>query len=259
MPINKKILEVMKAVKGVEKDSKNEHGRYKYAGHEAVTEALRGMFVEIGILRRVTVPVCEILDGGAIKIQAKVSYIDVEDDSQVDLEMPAIQHAQTKSGLPIAQQVGQALSYAVKNLEFKNFCLTGDTEPDADSMPAYPHDEPPIAPNNGRTGSRQPANHGSTAQGDAHQKASHIEDVVVVYGEGEREGAATATEAAKMLAARLKSASGWFEASTMLGANIEWVQLLPTGWQDRLESLVGDKQQNASTQRLADAHQTARH
>ena len=259
MPIHQKILAVMKAVKGVEKDSENKHARYRYAGHEAVTEALRSQFVEHGILRQVTVPACEVMIGGAIMITAKVSYIDVEDDSRVDLEMPALQHCQTKTKEPIAQQVGQAVSYAVKNLEFKNFCLTGDTEPDADSMMIDPghqetHQNLGQRQNGTRAGNGHREANVTTAQGEAHQKASHIEDVLVIYGEGEQEGAATATEAAKLLAERLKNAKGWFEASAMLGANNEWVQLLPDGWQQRLEALANAKQDNGNVNRLAVAH-----
>ena len=46
--------------------------------------------------------------------------------------MPAIQPPQTTAGKVTAQQVGQAVSYAVKNVEFKLFALTGDDTPDSD-------------------------------------------------------------------------------------------------------------------------------
>jgi hypothetical protein len=54
--------------------------------------------------------------------------------------MPAVQPSQTTGKTVTAQQIGQAVSYAVKNIEFKLFALTGDPEPDSDSLPV---DAPP--------------------------------------------------------------------------------------------------------------------
>lgn len=242
MPIYEKIQKVMQAVKGVEKDSTNTHARYKYAGHEAVTEALRGHFAELGIVRQVSVSSCDILNGGTVQIMVRVSYVDVEDASRIDVDMPAIQPSQTKSKDVTAQQVGQAVSYAVKNVEFKLFSLTGDTEPDSDSMPP-PHDDLEAFRNHSSTQRRQ--TEGQTDQAVAHNQASAIEDVLVIYGDGEQEGAATATEAAKMLADRLKKTPKWFEASTMLGRNAEWVQKLLPDWRERLEQIVNGKREGA--------------
>lgn len=241
MPIYEKIQKVMQSVKGVEKDSRNNHANYKYAGHEAVTEALRGHFADLGIVRQVSVTSCNVLNGGTVQIMVRVSYVDVEDGTRIDVDMPAIQPSQTKSKDVTAQQVGQAVSYAVKNVEFKLFSLTGDTEPDADSLPP-PHDDLETLRPVPTTRHRQP--NGQTAQAAAHDQAAAIEDVMVVYNEDEREGAATATEAAKMLADRLKKMSSWFEATTMLGSNVEWIQKLQPAWQDRLEALVNEKRKD---------------
>lgn len=146
MSIHKKINEVMKLVKGVEKSSTNKHGNYHYAGHEAVTGTLRAHFARIGIVRSVNMFACDVLDGGAVRIGVDVSYTDIEDPTApLVCRMFALQHCQTKSGAITAQQVGQALSYAVKNAEFKLFALTGDTEPDSDST-AGESEEPSTDP-----------------------------------------------------------------------------------------------------------------
>lgn len=129
-----------------------------------------------------------------------------------------------------------------KNVEFKLFSLTGDTEPDADSLPP-PHDDLETLRPAPTVRQRQP--NGQTAQTAAHDQAAAIEDVLVVYNDDEREGAATATEGAKMLAARLKKTKSWFEASKMLGHNIEWIQQLQPAWRDRLELLANEKREGA--------------
>jgi hypothetical protein len=52
--------------------------------------------------------------------------------------MFALQPSQTTGKSVTAQQVGQAVSYAVKNVEFKLFALTGDPEPDSDESNTDP-------------------------------------------------------------------------------------------------------------------------
>lgn len=130
MGIYAKIQQVMQTVHGVEKSETNPHGRYKFAGHEAVTAALRDKFAELGIVRHASATSCEVLEDGTVKLMVRVTYIDVDDGSRIELDMPAIQPPQ---GRPTAQQVGQAVSYAVKTTEMKLFALTGDPEPDSDA------------------------------------------------------------------------------------------------------------------------------
>lgn len=143
MPIHKKINEVMKRVRGVEKDSYNQHGKFKYAGHEAVNERLRGHFAELGIVREARMLDCKVLDGGTLLCSCQVSYVDAEDESRIDVPMWAVQPSQTSGKTVTAQQIGQALSYATKNVEFKLFALTGDNEADSDSSEAYNPTEAP--------------------------------------------------------------------------------------------------------------------
>jgi hypothetical protein len=144
MAILKKINDVMKRVRGVEKDSYNQHGKFKYAGHEAVNERLRDHFAELGIVRTAKMLSLQVLDGGTLLAECSVTYTDVEDDSSVVVPMWAVQPSQTSNKTLTAQQVGQALSYAVKNVEFKLFALTGDGEADSDSSEAYNPNEEPV-------------------------------------------------------------------------------------------------------------------
>ena len=137
MPIYQKINAVMKAVKGVEKTRTNQHGKFKYAGHEDVNEALRGHFAVVGIVRCAEIVECSILDGGTIMARCLVTYTDVEDGTRIEAAMWAVQPSQTSGKTVTAQQIGQALSYAVKNVEFKLFALTGDNEQDSDSTESY--------------------------------------------------------------------------------------------------------------------------
>lgn len=148
MSIYTKINAVMKAVKGVEKTRTNTHGKFKYAGHEDVNEALRSYFAAIGIVRCARMLSCEVLDGGTILAMCEVTYTDIEDGSSIAVPMWAVQPSQTSGKTVTAQQIGQALSYATKNVEFKLFALTGDNEADSDSTEAYnpnaaPADEGP--------------------------------------------------------------------------------------------------------------------
>lgn len=134
--IYRKINAVMKRVHGVAKDSENKHGKYKYAGHEAVTASLRDVFADVGIVRSVDVVDTTLLPGGVIQLLVAVRHTDIDDLSFVESRMPAVQPTQTAGGSYTAQQVGQALSYAQKVVEFKLFALTGDPEPDSDSTEA---------------------------------------------------------------------------------------------------------------------------
>lgn len=146
--IHQRMNAVMREVKGVEKGSTNQHGRYNYASHEAVTEAIRASFVKHGIVQTASMVECDVLEGGAIKTKVRVVWAcDDNPASCVVSEMFAIQHCQTKAGNVTAQQVGQALSYAVKNVAFKQLMLIGDPEPDSDSAEANDRrSEPPARP-----------------------------------------------------------------------------------------------------------------
>lgn len=146
MSIHQKIQKVMQRVVGVDKTRTNKHGGFKYAGHEDVNEALRPLFAELGIVREARMLNCQLLEQGTILAQCAVSYVDAEDLSRIDVPMWAVQPSQTTGKTVTAQQIGQALSYAVKNVEFKLFALTGDSEADSDSSEAYNPNEPARQP-----------------------------------------------------------------------------------------------------------------
>lgn len=132
--IYQRVRSVMGRVKGVGKDSENKHGKYRYAGHDAVTEALRGEYVNQGIVRQASVLEQNCTPDGTVLMTVEVSFVNTDNPTdRIVLEIPAIQPAQTTGKSLTAQQVGQAISYAVKNAEFKLFSLIGDPEPDADS------------------------------------------------------------------------------------------------------------------------------
>jgi hypothetical protein len=121
----------MRAVRGVKKTEHNKHAGYNYAGHEALTDALRDHYAKNGIVRTASVESYH-REGGHLSLMVRVSWINVDDPTdrhEVTIlgESPPV----TKGGTGSPVQAGIALSYAVKNAEFKTFALTGDDTPDA--------------------------------------------------------------------------------------------------------------------------------
>lgn len=125
---------VMKDVRGVGKHSHNQQGNYRYAGHEAVTDALRDAYVKHGIVRTASVVKTEVLDRGTLLLHVRVAWIcDDDPHSRHEVDVPGLQSSVKKDGGMAPVQVGMALSYAVKNAEFKCFALTGDDTPDTEA------------------------------------------------------------------------------------------------------------------------------
>jgi hypothetical protein len=131
--IYQRMAAVMTAVRGVAKTQKNtQGGGYLYAGHERVTEALREEYVKHGILRTASISAVR-RDGGSLSCDVLVSWINVENpEDRYSVTMLGESGPLTKSGVLSSVQAGIALSYAVKNAEFKAFSLTGDDTPDAE-------------------------------------------------------------------------------------------------------------------------------
>jgi len=128
--IHQRMHAVMKAVRGVAKSSFNQHGKYKYAGHEQVTDALRDEYVKNGIIRSASVQQFARTSDGTLQLLVRVTWANVENPTDcyfVDAlgEAPTT----TSSGKATGQQAGIALSYAVKLAEMKAFALTGDDTP----------------------------------------------------------------------------------------------------------------------------------
>lgn len=131
MPIYQKINRIMRQVNGVSRERKHKKG-YSYAGYDDVNELLRPLFAEHGVVRVATALKLEILTEGTISVMVQVCYVDSEDGSELVVPMVALQPSQTTAKTVEAQQVGQAISYAVKNVELKLFALTGN--PDSDDV-----------------------------------------------------------------------------------------------------------------------------
>ena len=141
--VYQRLSAVMRQVRGVSKGSENTQGRFRYAGHEAVTEALRGAYVEHGLVRSANVTKCEVIGAGTVLLTVEVSWINVDDPGdRHTVTIPGLQGSTLKSGLPTHMQIGMALSYSVKNAEFKIFSLTGDDSLDSEDDRAEPHDRP---------------------------------------------------------------------------------------------------------------------
>ena len=143
MNIYERVSAVMAEVKGVEKSSTNSHGRYKYAGHEAVTEAIRGSMLRHGIVQTISTHTMTLHPGGHVSIAVAIAWTSKEQQADGELDrisstIWALQHAQTSNGNPTAQQIGQAISYACKNFAFKTLMLTGDPDADSDAGPIEP-------------------------------------------------------------------------------------------------------------------------
>lgn len=134
MPIYQKIIAVMKTVHGVGRNRTHTHKKYQFAGYDDVNEALRPLFAEYGIVRVARATKVTLAEQGTLIVDCEVSYVDAEDGSSVAIPMVAVQPSQTTQKSVEAQQVGQAISYAVKNVELKLFALTGN--PDSDDISA---------------------------------------------------------------------------------------------------------------------------
>lgn len=128
--IQERMAAVMREVRGVAKSSFNQHGKYKYAGHEAVTESLRGAYVKHGILRKASVRTFSRTSDGTLQLLVNVRWTSVGAPADFE-EVDALGEAPTttSNGKATGQQAGIAFSYAVKQAELKAFSLTGDDTP----------------------------------------------------------------------------------------------------------------------------------
>lgn len=133
MNIFQKLNAVQREVRGVGKNSYNQHQRYNYAGHEAVTEALRDAYVKHGIIRTATVVDSELDEKACYRATVDVSWVNIEspEDRHTVRMVGLAPSTSSKGPQAAATQSGVALSYAVKLAEFKVLALTGDDTPDA--------------------------------------------------------------------------------------------------------------------------------
>ncbi len=134
LSIHQRMAAVMKAVRGVAKSEFNQHGKYKYAGHEQVTDALRDEYTRLGILRTASVLEYTRTPDGTLQLYVAVRWacVDKPDDA-VEVKVLGEAPTTTSTGKATGQQAGIALSYAVKMAEPKAFSLTGDATPNPEA------------------------------------------------------------------------------------------------------------------------------
>lgn len=139
MTIQQLLALAMKELHGVEKTGRHQQG-YNYAGHEAVNEAVRPVFVKLGIVQTVSARGLRVHRGGHLSMTVRVRWSCADDSASfIEGDVPIFQHCQSKAGNPTVQMSGQLLSYGVKNFTFKTLMLTDSNEPDSDTLP---HDSP---------------------------------------------------------------------------------------------------------------------
>lgn len=119
-------LAVMAEVRGVAKDRVNKHQNYEFTGHDDVTEALQEAFVKYGIAQSVSIVGCaREMEGLLLRLEVRIVWTALEDGSREDVISWGEATVKNKTGRPDGVEVGQALSYAVKVAQLKNFMLVG--------------------------------------------------------------------------------------------------------------------------------------
>lgn len=127
--IHQRMHAIMKAVRGVAKSDFNQHGKYKYAGHEAVTASLRDEYVKQGIVRSASVLSFARTPDGTLQLLVEVRWQCADAPESYAVQVLGEAPTTTSSGKATGQQAGIAFSYAVKMAELKAFSLTGDDTP----------------------------------------------------------------------------------------------------------------------------------
>lgn len=146
MNIYQKLNEIQKELRGVAKDSTNAHFRYKYAGHEAINEAIRPLFIHHGINQSVSASEFQVHPNGTVSCMVYVRWTCIEDPTSfVEGSVPAVMPGGSK-GDCTPQQCGSLLSYGTKNFAFKALQLCDSNEKDADSYVPEKRDTAPPKP-----------------------------------------------------------------------------------------------------------------
>lgn len=147
MNIYQRLLEVRREVHTIDKNGKHGSG-FRFATHDDVTRALGGLYVKWGIDREVTV-LEALREANIIGMMVQVSWVNV--DNPADRKTTQV----FSEGIDVIRRDGQmntdglasqkGLSYAVKSIELKNFCLVGDSTPDNERSNAR-EDSTPVEP-----------------------------------------------------------------------------------------------------------------
>lgn len=131
---------VSEMVASLPKERYNQHHRYAFVGHEDVTAVLAPAFVKAGIVQIVDIEKCERLEDVA-QVTLQIAWVNV-DAPEDRVVVRAFGESQAggrnkQDGRPLLQpqQIGVAISYAVKVAQLKCFCLaTGDHVPDVEEQ-----------------------------------------------------------------------------------------------------------------------------
>lgn len=138
--IYQRMANVMRDVPRIHKDA-NMMGRFKYAGHDKLTEKLQPAYLKHGVMRIVTVLESERDDKNNLSVKVQIAWVNVDNPTDY-MTAVSFGSAPSMKGAPDPKQDGIAASYAVKVAEFKNLCIYGDDTPDADVSEPY-HGPPP--------------------------------------------------------------------------------------------------------------------
>ena len=132
--IYQRIREVKREVNRVDKAGRHTQG-FSFMKHDDVTAALSGLFVKWGIDREVDVIEVKRHEN-ILEVLVELSWVNVDqptDRKTVRFYAEGVNIIQRDGGENRdGLAAGKAVSYAVKMAELKNFCLVGDTTPDAE-------------------------------------------------------------------------------------------------------------------------------
>jgi hypothetical protein len=119
---------VMKEAETASKTRTNTFHKYKFIGHDDVTESVRASMVKHGIVQRVE-PLEVTRTAGDMFIRVLIQWVNM-DDPQDLIAVTSHGESYGTKGNPDDLQYGKAISYAVKTALLKNFMLVGDDTPD---------------------------------------------------------------------------------------------------------------------------------
>jgi hypothetical protein len=119
---------VMKEAETASKTRTNTFHKYRFIGHDDVTDAVRASMVKHGIVQHVQ-PLEVTRTGADMYIKVAIRWINMDDPEDSIYTTSHGESFGTK-GNPDDLQYGKAISYAVKTALLKNFMLIGDDTPD---------------------------------------------------------------------------------------------------------------------------------
>lgn len=153
--IYQRINKVMSELDSVSKVKQVKHGdKFKYIGHDDVTEALQPLFVKHRIVQKVSMSSLERDPAQQmIRVLVLISWVNIDsptDEHTVQAFGESCAVNGVREGTPRGDdlQIGKAVSYAVKVAQLKNFVLYGDSTPDneTEQPKAQARQQEPVAP-----------------------------------------------------------------------------------------------------------------